>query len=196
MSISGSNREDQTVTVENFDSLLEWLDPDRARAGAKYEEVRRRLIKIFMGRACSSAEDLADETINRVIKKLDGIRSDFTGDQARYFYAVAHNLYLEYLHRRPIQLPPAADAQESTQLELQSQCLEQCLETLPEWERQLLLRYYGEGKRAKTDLRDELAKKLGISLNALRIRAFRGRVHLRNCIQRCLEAHELEKTVG
>src|SRR5829696_877563 len=132
MSSSGSNRADRTLTSEGFDSLLEWLDPDRERAGAKYEEIRRRLIKIFMGRACSSAEDLADETINRVISKLSEIKSDFRGEPARYFYGLANKVHLEYLRKRPLQPSGTWDAPASARVELEFQCLEQCLGTLPE----------------------------------------------------------------
>src|SRR6478672_10875246 len=78
------------LTQESFDALLDWLDPHREQAGQKYEDIRRRLIKLFVCRGCPEPEDLADETINRVIKKLKEIESGFTGDKARYFYGVAN----------------------------------------------------------------------------------------------------------
>jgi hypothetical protein len=40
------------LTQELFDTLLGWLDPDRERAGDKYETVRIRLIKVFTCRGC------------------------------------------------------------------------------------------------------------------------------------------------
>src|SRR4051794_17203645 len=125
MSTSESNRADRILNSEGFDSLLEWLDPDRERAGAKYEEIRRRLVKIFMGRACSSAEDLADETINRVTLKLGEIKSDYRGEPERYFYAVARNVAREYLRRKPLQPSAAPDAPESSGVEFEFRCLEQ-----------------------------------------------------------------------
>jgi RNA polymerase sigma factor (sigma-70 family) len=191
MNSSGRNRKDRALTVEDFDSLLEWLDPDRDRAGAKYEEIRRRLIKIFMGRGCSSSDDLADETINRVTRRLPEIKGAFSGDPVRYFYALANKVHLEYL-RRPVEALPTPDTQASTQMELQLRCLEECLEKLPEPERELLLMYYSGAKQARntTNVRNELAKKLGISLETLRVRAFRSRVHLQNCMQRCLDSRD------
>ena len=54
------------LSQEAFDRLLAWLDPDRDRAGERYEEIRRKLIGIFLRRGCSTAEDLTDEAINRV----------------------------------------------------------------------------------------------------------------------------------
>jgi dihydroneopterin aldolase len=61
------------LSQETFDALLAWLDSDRDQAAMKYEKIRRALIKIFTGRACVEPEDLADETINRVARKLKEI---------------------------------------------------------------------------------------------------------------------------
>src|SRR5215216_2251273 len=68
-----------TLTSEEFDDLLSWLDPNRERAGSRYEEIRAGLIKRFRWRGCSDAEDLADKTINRVVKKLPEIRATYKG---------------------------------------------------------------------------------------------------------------------
>ena len=67
---------------ENFDALLSWLDPDRNRAGNKYEEIRQSLIKIFSWRGFKDAEDLTDETISRVTAKVLEVSRDFRGDPA------------------------------------------------------------------------------------------------------------------
>jgi hypothetical protein len=57
------------LTREKFSSFLEWLSPDMDRAGEEYERLRFRLCTFFSRRKCSFADDLADETINRVILK-------------------------------------------------------------------------------------------------------------------------------
>ena len=85
---------------ENFEHLLEWLDPDRERAGARYEEIRRALIKIFAGRGCAEPEDLADETLRRVCRKVRTLAPTYVGDPACYFYGVAQNVHLESLRGR------------------------------------------------------------------------------------------------
>src|SRR6266550_5419038 len=97
---------DWVLTRESFDSLLAWLDSERDEAGRKYEEIRLRLIKIFVCRGCHEPEDLADETINRVSKKLREIESTYLGNPALYFYGVANKVHLEYLRRRPAPIPP------------------------------------------------------------------------------------------
>ncbi|HYK19871.1 MAG TPA: hypothetical protein VEV42_03995 [Pyrinomonadaceae bacterium] len=166
--------------------MLAWLDSDRERAAMKYEEIRRRLIKFFLGRGCIEAEDLADETINRVIRKLNEIGNEFTGDCEPYFYGVANKVLMEHQRRRQPQPPLATDVN-SNRAEQEDRCLEECIAKLSDENRELLLQYYqGEG-RAKIEQRKQLAEKLGIAPNALRIRAFRIRAALQECVEKCLE---------
>lgn len=174
-----------SLSQEDFDALLAWLDSDREQAGIKYEQIRSRLIKIFTGRGCVDPEELADETINRVTSKLSEIQSEFTGDQARYFFGVANKVYLEYLRRKPPQppLPPT----DSSRAELEFRCLERCIEHLTEEDRALLLKDYGAKGRTQAERRKVLAEELGISLNALRIRVYRIRTALKECIEKCIQ---------
>jgi DNA-directed RNA polymerase specialized sigma24 family protein len=174
------------ISQDAFDGLLNWLDADRDGAGRKYEMIRQRLIKIFACRGCSDADDLADETINRVTTKLPAIGETYTGDPALYFYGVAQKVHLEYLRQnrpRPTP-PPAVDA---TADEYEYECLDQCLNGLPGENRRLVLEYYQDVKRAKIDHRRKLAEQLGIAVNALRIRAHRIRSQLHKCVLVCLE---------
>lgn len=174
-----------SLSQEDFDALLDWLDSDREQAGIKYEQIRSSLIKIFTGRGCIDAEELADETINRVTRRISEIQNDFTGDPARYFYGVAKLVYMEYLRRKPSQtFPPPPD---SGRAELEYRCLEQCIARLSEEDRALLLREYGAKGRTQADRRKALAEELGISLNALRIRVYRIRVALKECIEKCIQ---------
>lgn len=176
---------DWVLTQESFDALLAWLDPAREEAGRKYEEIRLRLIKIFTCRGCYEPEDLADETINRVSKRLRDIENEFIGDPARYFYGVANKVHLEYLRRRPVPAPPVR-TEDSEDIEKEYSCLEKCIENLSPDNRELVVQYYQEEKRAKIDHRRQLAEQLGIALNALRIRAHRIRASLQECVQTCL----------
>ena len=177
---------ERVLTVEAFDKLLHWLGPNRDDAGEKYEIIRRRLIKIFVCRGCSEAEDLADETINRVTLRLQDIEESYTGDPALYFYGVANKVHLEYLRRKPApSLPPSKDSPEETEQEFE--CLEQCINQLPPTSRELIVQYYCEDKKAKIKGRQKLAETMGIALNALRIRTHRIRAGLQECMQSCLK---------
>jgi hypothetical protein len=114
-----------TLTQVAFDSLLAWLDPERERAGEKYEVIRARLIKVFAYRGCHTPEELADETINRVTRKIDTVAESYDGDPALYFYGVAQMIHLEYLRRKTEPQPPPASHPEDSEQEYQ--CLDECL---------------------------------------------------------------------
>src|SRR5262249_28549480 len=58
------------LTPAQFETLLHTLHSDRDLAGSEYEKIRRKLINYFRWNYCVSAEDLADETFNRVAKKI------------------------------------------------------------------------------------------------------------------------------
>lgn len=178
-------RREWDITQEAFDKFLTWLDPNREQAGTKYETIRRKLIRIFACRGCANCEDLADETINRVIRKMQELADSYTGDPALYFYGVARNVHLEHVKKSPPPLPiPAPDSPQ--QKEQEYECLERCMDQLAAENRQLVLEYYQEEKRVKIDHRKELADRLGIAPNALRIRMHRIRSSLQVCVDTCL----------
>ncbi|MFN2532919.1 MAG: RNA polymerase sigma factor [Pyrinomonadaceae bacterium] len=175
------------LTQESFTALLAWLHSDVETAAGIYEEIRRRLIRIFISRGCAEAEDLADETMNRVAKRLSNLEYGVDDDRVRYFYGVANKLYLEYLRRKPAAvLAPAPLDDEETEHRLS--CLEYCMDQLAPEHRDLVLAYYEEEKKARIDHRKLLAERLGLAPNALRIRAFRIRSQLCECVERCLRA--------
>jgi DNA-directed RNA polymerase specialized sigma24 family protein len=180
-------KKEWVLTQESFDKLLDWLDANRDQAGKKYEEIRRRLIKIFTCRGCPEADNLADETINRVTQKMPALAEGYTGDPALYFYGVAHKVHLEYVRRKPAPTRPPPPPDSSDEIEEEYDCLERCLQGLEHDNRELVLQYYQEEKQAKINHRKQLAAQLGIALNALRIRAHRIRATLQQCVQNCLE---------
>jgi DNA-directed RNA polymerase specialized sigma24 family protein len=179
-------KKEERLTQESFERLLGWLDADRDRAGERYESIRRRLIVIFASRGCREAEDLADETINRVTLKLAVIVGDYVGDPALYFYGVAQKVYQEYVRksRRTVSSPPLREADED--VERVYECLENCMARLPAESHELIVEYYRGDRRVKIEHRKALAKKQGIALNALRIRAHRIRQTLQQCVEDCL----------
>src|SRR5258708_40279956 len=114
---------------EEFDRLLTWLDPDLGRAGLTYERIRWRLVAILASRGCICPEELADETIDRVARRVIDIQNSYVGDKAIYFLGVMNNVHHEYLKQPPMPRPPEPDddveAKETTHL-----CLEKCLDKL------------------------------------------------------------------
>lgn len=179
---------------DNFDALLTWLDPDRDIAGQKYEEIRHSLILIFQWRGACDAEDLADETITRVINKVPEIAPGYTGAPALYFYAVAKRLALEVSRRQqikvelenPEKLPELTSEEEKNDREAAYDCLEKCLMKLSPADRELILLYYQQ-QQPKIQYRRELARKYNLAPNALRVKIHRVRAVLHTCINKCLE---------
>ena len=173
---------------ESFESLLTWLDPNREIAGQKYEVVRTGLIRIFVSKGFSDAEDLADTVINRVIKKLPEIRDTYVGEPVRYFHGVARNIIRETLRRREIAtetVPGFSDAVESHSAEYD--CLVKCLRFLAREKRELILDYHIYDGRDKVEHHRQMAEELGITDGALRGRAHHLRGSLEKCIRECLE---------
>src|SRR5947209_14193773 len=138
------------LTSEAFTKLLARLDPDRGRAGEKYEDLRRTLIKFFEWRGTPFPEEHADETLNRVARKLDeGVEVKNVGG---YCYEVARRVCLEVRkgndsRRDPLETVPhntaSADAADSAlERELLLDCLEKCLCRLPDESRALIVEYY------------------------------------------------------
>ena len=180
---------DVAITRENFDGLLAWLDRNRETAAEKYEKIRLRLIRIFRGRGCREAEELADETFDRVTGKLPELADSYTGEPALYFYGVADKVHLEWLRKQKKvnQLAmPETNTQDKIKLEEEYDCLETCLKKLPDDQHRLIVEYYREQKSAKVENRRALAESLGISANALQIKASRIRAQLGPCLRKCI----------
>lgn len=181
------------LSQEAFDSLLNFLGPTREEAGRRYEEIRLRLVKIFAGRGCPNPEELVDETIDRVARKAADLAPTYEGDPALYFYGVARRIYLESVKRKPFVPPPPdpdPDPESSRERERMLSCLDRCTEALPSEQQALIRDYYREDKGAKIENRKALAARMGIGLNALRIRAHRIRAELEVCVTDCLKQYD------
>lgn len=191
MKCAASGIKDRSVSREAFDQMLAWLDSDRERAGRKYEEIRCGLIKIFVCQGCSDPEGLADETIDRVIHKIPEIVPNYAGNPALYFSGVARYILLEYKNRiAQLRLLPAAPPKqigEDEDIEREYECLDRCIERLTPANRELIMEYYREEKRAMIENRKRLAESMGVTLNALRVRADRVRNSLEKCVANCLK---------
>ena len=193
MDSAPSRKEKRELTREAFDVLLARLDPDRNSAGVKYEEARRKLVKFLGWWGSEFPEEHADETINRVARKL--LAGEVILDINKYFVGVARLVYAEHVKERVKSRDAfAALAQrritdESPEFkEIRLVCYERCLQTLPTEKRDLVIKYYQDTGGSKANLRDELAARMGIQLNLLRIRAFRIRNTLKDCVRDCLRS--------
>ena len=185
------------ITPEPFDALLAWLDSDRDIAGRKYETIRTGLIRIFVSKGFNDAEDLADETITRVVKRLSEIGDSYVGEPARYFHGVARNITLEARRRREIATDVSLVASiRITNKSDQYECLMRCLKFLSAQKRELILDYHLYEGRDKIELHRRMARELGISEGALRGRAHHIRDELEKCVLQCSQSLSMEQKVS
>ena len=188
-----------SLTEQAFAHLLRWLDDDVDSHGESYLSMRSRLVTYFDRKNCTNPDDLADEVLNRVGRRLEEEGRIDTEAPAKYCYTVARFVFMEQL-RSPaarevaiedLDLRARDDQSEAVyEREAALHCLEKCSGSIDESQRGLIVRYYSGEKGAKIANRKQIADELGVTLNALGIRAFRIREKLEACVTKCLAAKE------
>jgi len=183
-------KRDWVLTEDTFNKLLEVLDPDPRRAAEQYEHLRRSLIRYFDWRGSTSAEKDADDTIDRVARKLDEREIE---DVYTYALGVARNVARESLRKQQKEngsvesvASLSHELQQDTNAERRFECFETCLTNLPVEKQELILSYYQGDKRTKIASRKRMAEQAGIPINRLRIQAHRIREGLETCINQCV----------
>ena len=181
------------LTADKFAKLLARLDPDRERAGERYEDLRRTLTRFFEWRNAPFPEEQTDEVFNRLARKLfEGVEIRNIGS---YCYEVARLVCLEALkgrdskrasldHSHDVAVVDRADEERESELRLA--CLEDCLDSLTIKSRELIVAYYQDNKRDRIERRKSLAASFGLQREALANRAQRLRDKLELCVKSCL----------
>jgi DNA-directed RNA polymerase specialized sigma24 family protein len=192
------------LTGPAFERLLGWLDQGANSSGQTYLDLRQRLVAYFDRKNCRAPDDLADETLNRVARRLEEEGVIVSETAARYCYIVARFVFHEYLRGSTDEVPldavwsetgtsnPAmcGSDDEGKRREHLLSCLDQCTEKLDPAHRDLIIRYYHGEQRVKIENRITLAQQLGITINALSIRACRIRDKLEACVRECAGRNE------
>jgi DNA-directed RNA polymerase specialized sigma24 family protein len=160
--------------------LLAALGSDELSASRRYEALRKRLIDLFAWERSDNPEESADDTLNRLAKRIsEGVSLE--GDAVeRYCFGIARLVLLEEVRSRRTREAAHEEFSRHASAGPESDLirrLERCLEELPPDSRELIRRYYSEDREA-------LARTLGLSLNALRNRALRIRERLYECTMR------------
>ena len=183
-----------TISPEEFEETLAWLDSDRETAALNYVELRRNLQRMFEWRGCYDAEELTDAVFDRVAKKVLELRTSYVGNPHYYFYAVANNVLKEYFKTIKSQVSIAeldlseqheqhTTPDESDSKETVHRVLGECIRELSPRDRRMILEYYQAKKRDG----EKLAARFGISNAALRVQTHRIRSKLRRKIERKME---------
>jgi RNA polymerase sigma factor (sigma-70 family) len=192
---------DNSLTPASFDSLLAHLGPDRESAARAYIEIRRAMFIFFATRGAASPDEMTDETINRVARRLSEGERITTESPSNYFYGVARNVWRESLAKGNVLIPLAegnpgggvqatpydllVSARERAEIEIRHECLEKCLGQLDPEDRELIISYYQFSGGAKIENRKQLAERLGLSNNTLRQKVARLRSRIAECVIIC-----------
>jgi hypothetical protein len=188
--------------------FLDWLDEGTNSNGQRYVDVRRRLELFFDRKNCVEPGELADETLNRVAKKLEASGELTDVGPLQYCYINAKYVFLETLSaqkRAPFHRPlngsnptnaaglsgtsSQTDAAPESKAKVAAR-LNECFKSFSSADRDLFVDYYRGKQPEKGARRAALAIKLGLTANALSIRACRIRQKLETCVQARLKKHE------
>lgn len=183
-----------TEFTTGFERLLRILDPAGGDgAGAKYEALRRRLIRFFDWRGQTDADELADVVFDRLVKKVDA--GEEIANVEAYAATVAQFVLKEALRRvskrtdsldeHPEIVDVAVTPVAETSSDQRFVCLDRCLANFDIPTRRLLLAYHDTDERTMIASRRRLAESLGISINTLRIRICRHKSKLEECVRGC-----------
>jgi RNA polymerase sigma factor (sigma-70 family) len=184
------------LTSNALELLLARLDADSSKAAEKYEELRLKLTKCLIWKGCpeSRAEDLVDIVFDRVAEKLE--KQIEIENLNAYAHRVLRFVWLEHSRKNKEdgfdddKMPEiAVEPVHPEEPDFRMACLRSCLAEIAkdDEERRLIINYYDsdEGEKDKRR-RKSIAERLGIKINALKVRMFRLRERLEKCINECV----------
>lgn len=195
--ISTAHKQNRNAELreQTFRRLLAWLDQGVNTNGQSYLAIRERLLGYFDRKNCLNADELADQTLNRVARRLDEEGGNIeTEIPAKYCYIVARFVFMEHLRANEKEFTALGDLgrranamspEDLHRKEKMLECLDLCAAKLELSQRELIFSYYSGEQRVKIENRHSLAQTLGITVNALSIRACRIRDKLEGCVKEC-----------
>lgn len=176
------------LTPEAFGRFLLWLSSDEQQGVREYLTVRKRLVRFFVHKGCVDPDALFDETVDIVVGKIEECAD--CSNPLGYCYGVARNVWRKYMREHkptvPIDVDPPSSPPLGPEKEQELKCLDRCVGILTPSDRDIVTRYHQDQGPNKIDARKTLANELG-GPNALRIRVFRIRKSLRDCVVKCVK---------
>lgn len=172
--------------------FLDWLAADSKDSAEEYEYIRKVLVKIFSTKGFSNAEDLTDKVIDRVISKPDEFKKNFVGNKVSYFVVVARYVELEQRREKTIAVEtdkldllqtPTNVIDENDNLIVNKKYLRECLKKLSKNNRSIIWDYFNVTKKNKIEKHKKIAEKFSLNDNSLRIKVFRIKKNLAECIK-------------
>src|ERR1043165_9784733 len=80
-----------------FDNLFRLLEPDAGSVEQGFRQCRLKLVKFFAWRHCEDPDNLADETISRLLRNVHNGQEILADNPYSYVYGIASNVFREYL---------------------------------------------------------------------------------------------------
>ena len=192
-----TRKSDWILTEPALRRLLDWLDQGADSGGERFLEMRRRLVSYFDRKNCLEADDLADETLNRIARRLEEETIIESETPAKYCYIVARFVFMEHLRAAnkagssaaefEVRRATSASVEDADQKEKMLNCLEGCTGKLESKQREIITRYYIGKERVKIENRRALAGEMGVTIKALGLRACRIRDKLETCVKDCMD---------
>jgi DNA-directed RNA polymerase specialized sigma24 family protein len=173
---------DPNVDPTGYGKLFKLLEPGAPSTEAGFEQCRIKLFKFFAWRRCDDPSNLADETIVRLLRKVNEGEVISSGKPYSYVYGIANKVFFEYCRFQKKQrkasefpnLPVVLSPIEP------NRCQQQCLNRLSLEKRELLEHYFLDNEDSQT-----IAQKQQITINALRLKIHRIKLELSRCCEEC-----------
>ena len=178
----------KNLTAESYSLLLQTFSSDEEAAAIDFTKLSDSLVRFFQIKGDSSPEEAADETLDRVAVKLG--EAVLIENLTKYSFGVARLVFLENLRKAQ----KSKNALENYRAENERQKadgetddfspLRECFESLADDEKKILRAYFADLSHAELDeKRQKLTASLGVSLNNLRLKIFRLRRRLEDCVR-------------
>lgn len=167
----------------------------------QHGKLRQRLMVFFNNRNPQLADELADETIFRLIKQLKAGLGIPPGEFEAYSVGIAKNVWLECLRRSPLNSAEPIESADSQPIEIVSRntealsrleseairkCVNNCLGRLKADDRLLILEYFKDNWNEQKESRKRLSRQFGLESSSLTNKAWSILRKLNKCVKECL----------
>ena len=179
----------KNLTSESLNRLLAELSEDERQAAAAYTHLRDSLVRFFDLKGDFEPEAAADETLDRTAAKVAA--NTPIDDVKKYSFGVARLIYLERLRLFQKQKNAAEDfyagkdtATNNAEETDDFQFLRDCFKSLSVTDRNFLQSYFADLPYEKlTGVRNRLTVETGVPIKQMRVKIFRLRKRLENCVR-------------
>jgi hypothetical protein len=194
-------------TQQDFERLFAFLDGNQKRAATKYDQIRRRLIKLFTWRDCRPPREFADRTIQIVVRRLNDGTDHRVSEPYQYFYNAAMTVLGEASPAHASEASPAPgataaasgddlmsdksrrppeDAERTSIARRLRPTIDASVDELVPKFRDLLIGYHR--RHLSPTWREELAGTQGVPVNIMRLRVSRLRSAVERAARRSLRS--------